>query len=592
MSNYYRLKNVGLFGATETIDIAELEKDFGNVFITGNIYIDNEKVFDLSSIAPRIHSMIYPDEARAAKTAGGETIILNGNGFKANAVVRIDNAVVSNVTIINSRQINFVSPSKTVGNYLLTVTNTDNGTATHIPGIDYSAVPSWTTAAGNRQTVYETQAIGTNLQFTQQDIPNFVEIVSGALPSGIVLNKDTGRLTGIAPIVTTSNVYSFTAGIRDYQNQLVTRNFSLTINPAPVTWNSPANNSIHTTEVGSAFNLNLNASNAISSPISYSATNMPSGLAVSGSTIAGTPTVSGDRAMVVTASAADVEKSATRNITIRVQPPLAVSAVGSPYQTGIKNVSVPDITEASDLWFIPAAVGAQVGDLVFCAHIGGFKDGGDPQGSGGWNPLVVAKARSNLGTTGIWMSYQWRILDSLDFLQLARTSPTTTWQSATFSIYRPNRPISNVWIHGDAQFNLYEAPGYDGLPSGAEVIHTLDSTGLNNFLKFHIASGHSEGTGFPNLQNSNPAFSYTQRHSSAFSGYWPTANWPKTSDPPAGDYGYVAGTSGQLPNSGGQVAMNIIPKGSPGYVQQVRSGRNNRAYRIEYMQYSAVFVIN
>jgi len=591
MSNYYLLKNLPLYRLPNDENLGRAEKQFGNIYLTGNVFVNNQVVLDNLTIRPRIHSIVYPNEARAARTDGGETIILRGNGFKANAAVKIANVQVSNASVISSTQINFVTPSKLNGNYLITVTNTDGGTATYIPGIDYSLVPTWVTPAGNRQTVYETQSIDTTLQINRQDIPNFFEITSGNLPVGVNLDINTGKVSGVAPIVTNSNVYSITAGIRDYQNQLVTRNFSFTVNPANITWSSPSPDTTYTQDVGSSFNLSLSASNPVNSPIIYSASNLPSGLSLSGNQISGTFPSAQTRIVTLTASAPAIQKTATRTINIVSQPPMTVSAVGSIQVAGIKNVYQPEITMASNLWFIPAAFGAQVGDLVFLVHWAHAGDFGVGQYTPGFNGLSDTYARANFAQIRIIQVVQWKILDSMDPIELARPTVGTRWQSYATQIYRPSRPITNAWIHGNANVNVYEDSGGDQLASNAECIQYLDSTALQNYTRFHIVAAHSEDNRTPQLQTSVPNFGSIQRQSTVFKGYWPTSNWPRTDAPPSGTYGYV-NTTTPTSGDGAQFGISVFNKGTPGITQDVKSGVNARGYGIEYMQYSAVFVIS
>lgn len=595
MSNYYVLKNSALFAPLDEKDIGKNGNNFGNVYLSGNIFVDNQILINSSDIIPRILTLEYPDRATAANISGGETITIKGTGFKSNASVKIDNQIVVSPTVVNSTEINFAAPAKPAGNYLVVVENTDGGVGCYVPGIDYSQTPSWVTPSGNRATVYETQNIDTTLQVVERDIPNLFEIESGVLPSGVTLENGTGRISGTAPIVTNSNVYAITASVKDYQNQKAIRNFSLTVNPAPVIWDSPGDGSTYSGEIGQAFNLTLSASNALSSPIDYSANILPSGLSLNNNIISGTFTTAQTRSVLLTASAPAVLKSSTRNISFTVLPPMALSS-GNLYKTGIRNYTdMPVVTRNSNLWIVPSAIGAQVGDLIFIGYYAGFTNSGEPQLT--FNDLGTFKLPSNITSVGIAQVTQYLILGSMDPIEILRTEYPSN-QVAIMRIYRPNRPIGYISLE---QFNLNTYPDFNArgsginndnetFYSGRSLSQFLDSTGYTNYAKFHIASAICEAEILPQLQTSVPGFQFAERNPISFSGYWPTANWPLTTLPPAGSYGYVSSrTLSGVPS--GQLAISYIPKGTSGYVQEVKSGRNTRSWSLEYGQMSALMIV-
>jgi len=249
----------------------------------------------------------------ALDPAGGQTVQINGTGFLPGATITFDGSAVAVVTYVNPNQLTFTSPAKTAGTYTIYVVNSDGGTAIYIPGIIYSTLPTWTTAAGSLGSYYETTSIS-NTVVAAGDAPVTYSLFSGSLPTGSTLAAN-GVITGTAPVDSSSTTYSFTIQATDAQLQDSTRSFSLTINVDAVTWVSPANATTYTSAVNSAIaNVALSATDAAGYNVSYSANALPTGLSLSGSNISGTPTVIADSSTLLTATAATTNRTATRTI--------------------------------------------------------------------------------------------------------------------------------------------------------------------------------------------------------------------------------------------------------------------------------------
>lgn len=599
MSDYYLLKNAALYEPLTTADLGQLGDKFGNIYLSGNVFINTEKVIEPVSIGPRVAGIEYANGALAADTAGGETVTVRGSGFKTGIVAKIANVSVIPVTIVDTETITFIAPAKSAGNYTFTLTNTDGGVACHIPGIDFSQMPSWVTPSGNRVTVYETQNVNTLLEVVERNIPNQYRIVSGSLPSGVALDSNTGVISGTAPIVTSSTVYSVTVTAADYQNQQVTRNFSVTVNPATVTWNSPAGGASYTQDQNTAFNLTLNATTPLGNPITYSATNLPSGLTLSNNVISGTLTTAQNRTVTLTATASAVQKTASRSFSVNVLPPMSTYQVANT-RSGIRNYTdMPAITRLANLWLVPSAIGAQIGDLVFLAHWTHLDYYGEPGVTAGFTGLTSLFSVSNLSILRIGMTVAYKVLDSLNPIELNRginryysEQAVTRGQDMVAVVYRPARPITNVWVHQYNE-NNYQDLIINGaslqLRPGTSCVQTLDSRGLDNYVRFHLAAGQCENHDLPQMQNSSPGFGYTTRNLNAFKGFWPTSNWPIGGGAPAGAYAYI--DRNNQANVSGQLCITHYNKGTPGVLQTVSSGRNPRSWGLEYSQMSAVIVI-
>ena len=249
----------------------------------------------------------------ALDPAGGQTVQINGTGFLAGATITFDGSAVAVVTYVNANQLTFTSPAKSAGTYTIYVVNPDGGTAIFIPGIIYSVLPTWTTSAGTLGSYYETTSIS-NTVVASGDAPITYSLFSGSLPTGSTLYAN-GVITGTAPVDSSSTTYSFTIQATDAQLQDSTRSFSLTINVDAVTWVSPANATTYTSAVDSAIaNVALSATDAAGYAVSYSANALPAGLTLTGSNIAGTPTVVADSSTLLTATAATTNRTAVRTI--------------------------------------------------------------------------------------------------------------------------------------------------------------------------------------------------------------------------------------------------------------------------------------
>jgi hypothetical protein len=249
----------------------------------------------------------------ALDPAGGQTVQINGTGFLAGATITFDGSAVAVVTYVNPNQLTFTSPAKSAGTYTIYVVNADGGTAIYIPGIIYSVLPTWTTSAGTLGSYYETTSIS-NTVVASGDAPITYSLFSGSLPTGSTLYAN-GVITGTAPVDSSSTTYSFTIQATDAQLQDSTRSFSLTINVDAVTWVTPANATTYTNAVDSVIaNVALSATDAAGYAVSYSANALPTGLTLTGSNIAGTPTVIADSSTLLTATAATTNRSAVRTI--------------------------------------------------------------------------------------------------------------------------------------------------------------------------------------------------------------------------------------------------------------------------------------
>jgi hypothetical protein len=288
--------------------------------MTTKISSDNIQSSTLNTLGgPKIQTITYPGDDTAADPAGGQTITLTGSGFEASASVVINTTAVGVVTVVSSTTITFTTPALSAGSYTLYVINPNGGTAIAVPGIQYSGTPTWSTAAGSLGNVYEAAAINNTLVATG-DAPITYSLFSGTLPLTSTLNSSTGVLSGTADATASPTTYTFTIRATDAESQDTNRQFSLTINPDVVTWNSPANNTTYTSNVNQAIsNVTMSATSAAGYGITYTANSLPTGLSISGANITGTPTVVANSSSLITATASTSNRSETRTFNWVVQ---------------------------------------------------------------------------------------------------------------------------------------------------------------------------------------------------------------------------------------------------------------------------------
>ena len=198
---------------------------------------------------PRISSITYPGDNTAADTVGGETITLTGANFGEGAMVVINGNAASIVSVVSSTTITFTSPPNPTGSYILYVVNTDGSTTIAVPGLQYSGTPAWTTAAGSLITLAKNSNLNITVAATG-DAPITYAVTSGALPSGVSLNGNTGVISGTTPDVSSNTTYTFTIRATDAQRQDTDRSFSIVVQPILFNYDSPITFSSTRNQVG------------------------------------------------------------------------------------------------------------------------------------------------------------------------------------------------------------------------------------------------------------------------------------------------------------------------------------------------------
>lgn len=267
-------------------------------------------------VGPKITSITYVGDDTAALPAGGQTITVNGSGFKNTSTIYIDGAVVGVVSYVDANTLTFVAPAKAASNYSLYVVNADGATAISVPGISYSNAPVWSTSSGSIGSPYEANSFNVSLSATGDGSVTYAMAAGNSLPSGLTLASN-GYISGTVPATDPTTTYTFYVVATDSQNQDTERSFSITYNKDAVTWSSPANGAAYSLTAGTANTVSLSATSAAGKSITYSVQSgtLPANVSISGSNLTGTPnTGQNNTSVVIRATAADTNRFADQTL--------------------------------------------------------------------------------------------------------------------------------------------------------------------------------------------------------------------------------------------------------------------------------------
>ena len=199
-----------------------------NAIVTAKIADNTIQSVDMAQVyfdTPRITSIDYYDDDTAATSTGGNVAYIRGVNFKSNATVYIGSGALSNTIVLDSGNIQFITPGLNAGNYNVTVINPDGGVAIKIAGYEVSDYPVWVTDSllnPIRGNTFQQFAIATNESY------RYALANGSTLPSYLVLDSNTGIISGFVLDDVTAN-YNFSIVATDAQNQSITRNFALPV---------------------------------------------------------------------------------------------------------------------------------------------------------------------------------------------------------------------------------------------------------------------------------------------------------------------------------------------------------------------------
>jgi len=172
-------------------------------------------------------------------TAGGSgfSLVVNGAGFLTGAAVQWNGAPLG-TSYVSSTQLSATVPPNLIANAgtaSVTVVNPDGGASNALTITIAAPTLSITTGSllptGTVGTPYSQGLVATG------GTPPYKgwTVIGGSLPPGISLSTLSGVLTGLlSGVPTAPGVYAFAIQITDNANATATKQFSVTINPGPV----------------------------------------------------------------------------------------------------------------------------------------------------------------------------------------------------------------------------------------------------------------------------------------------------------------------------------------------------------------------
>lgn len=184
--------------------------------------------------APTLSNIQYPNSQTAIWQ--GDTLTVNGTGFRAGAIVKFLNPSTGIVTQadattrISSTQLTATFPTSisTEGTYTVVVTNPSGLGATLDNILTVDGLPIWSQSSGSLGSFWANESMSLTIIAPEDGLTSSFTIFSGALPSGLSLSS-SGVISGIPADVSADTVYSFTVKATDVENQTTTRAFTLTV---------------------------------------------------------------------------------------------------------------------------------------------------------------------------------------------------------------------------------------------------------------------------------------------------------------------------------------------------------------------------
>lgn len=292
---------------------------------------------------PKISSITYPGDDTGVDPAGGQQIAIAGSLFESGCQVYIGSTAASAITVNSASLLTVTLPAKTVGSHVIYVINPNGATAVYAPGVSYSTVPAWSTAAGSIGTPYETNSFSVSLSATSDSAVTYALAAGSSLPAGLSLAAN-GTVSGTISASAIDTTYNFNVIATDVESQSSeSRAFSVTYKTDVVTWSSPAAGTVFSWTTGAANSTTLTAASAAGKAITFAVQSgsLPANVTIAGNLVSGTPTTAqANTAVTVRATAATTNRYADQTFYFTVvtgNPNRAVFAGG--FSTSINNVT-------------------------------------------------------------------------------------------------------------------------------------------------------------------------------------------------------------------------------------------------------------
>jgi hypothetical protein len=276
--------------------------------------------------APTISSIVVTDEnwvptgLNVIDNLTGGYIEINGTGFDAGTAVYLNGQSITTI-FVNSTLLRVEVPPSAIGTYSLMIF-TSTGAGVIYLNLDFSSTPAFITPAGSIGSFYELLPFSVNVVANADSVITY-SVQSGSLPANVTLAAN-GVISGNAPAVTDSTVFSIVILANDEENQQSTRSFNFTILSDLITWYSPSGNVTYVFPTGydlteTSGNITLNAQAISNAAVSYSANTLPTGITLNGNLISGTPAVQGNVYSLITATTDLTNKSNSIVATFKIR---------------------------------------------------------------------------------------------------------------------------------------------------------------------------------------------------------------------------------------------------------------------------------
>lgn len=184
--------------------------------------------------APTITNIAYPNSQTAIWQ--GDTLTINGTGFKSGAIAKFLNpstGIVTNAdttTRVSSAQLTATFPTSisTEGTYSVVVTNPSGLGATLDNALTVDGTPIWSTSSGSIGSFPANVSLSYSLVASEDTVNATMSLASGSLPTGVSISS-AGVISGTPADVSADTVYSFVITATDAENQKTNRSFTMTV---------------------------------------------------------------------------------------------------------------------------------------------------------------------------------------------------------------------------------------------------------------------------------------------------------------------------------------------------------------------------
>ena len=191
------------------------------------------------STGASISSVTYPTNSQGVVqtvAAPGESITLTGSGFLSGFTLQLvsggTTVTLTPTTYTSLSTISGTVPAGTAnGTYDIKYTGSSGAVAVLSNGVTVDSAPVFTVASGSLGSVDSSASYSFTTGATDTAGSVTFALDSGSLPTGGSLNTSNGTISGTAPSVSSETIYTFTLRATDDENQISTRQYTITVSP-------------------------------------------------------------------------------------------------------------------------------------------------------------------------------------------------------------------------------------------------------------------------------------------------------------------------------------------------------------------------